>query len=50
VAGKGYRRVNTMQILYIHICKCKNDTCETIPGIGIGGEGGEVKYDILDTV
>jgi hypothetical protein len=25
--GKGCRRVNMAQILYIHICKWKNETC-----------------------
>jgi hypothetical protein len=24
---KGDRRVNTVQKLYIHVCRCKNDTC-----------------------
>jgi hypothetical protein len=27
VAGKGYRRVNAVQILCTHVCKYKNDTC-----------------------
>jgi hypothetical protein len=26
-AGKGYRRVNKVQVLCTHVCKCKNDTC-----------------------
>jgi hypothetical protein len=26
-AGKGYRRVNMVQILYTHACKWKNETC-----------------------
>jgi hypothetical protein len=34
--GKGCGRVNTVQILCTHVCKWKNDTCKTIPGIGIG--------------
>jgi hypothetical protein len=25
--GKGGRRVNMMQIVCTHVCKCKNDTC-----------------------
>jgi hypothetical protein len=25
--GKGYKKVNTMQILCAHVCKLKNDTC-----------------------
>jgi hypothetical protein len=32
VVGKGCRRVNTMQILCTHVCKCKNYV-ETIPGM-----------------
>jgi hypothetical protein len=27
VVGKRGRRVNKVQIMYTHICKCKNDTC-----------------------
>jgi hypothetical protein len=26
-SGEKYRRVNIMQIMYTHVCKCKNDTC-----------------------
>jgi hypothetical protein len=26
VTGKG-RRMNIVQIMYTHVCKCKNDTC-----------------------
>jgi hypothetical protein len=25
--GKKGRRINTAQIIYTHVCKCKNDTC-----------------------
>jgi hypothetical protein len=25
--GKGYRRMNMVQIIYTHVYKCKNDTC-----------------------
>jgi hypothetical protein len=25
--GKGGRRMNMLQIMYTHVCKCKNDTC-----------------------
>jgi hypothetical protein len=25
--GKGFRRVNMLQILCIHVCKWKNETC-----------------------
>jgi hypothetical protein len=27
VVGKGGKRVNTMQKMYTHLCKYKNDTC-----------------------
>jgi hypothetical protein len=27
VVGKGVRRMNMVQIRYIRVCKCKNDTC-----------------------
>jgi hypothetical protein len=40
--GKGYRRVNMVQILCIHVCKWENETVETIPGMG--GEGDEAKW------
>jgi hypothetical protein len=33
------RRVNMVQILCTHVCKWKNETVESIPGI----EGGEDK-------
>jgi hypothetical protein len=37
LAGKGCRRVNTMQILYTHVCECKKlIPIETIPGMGEG--------------
>jgi hypothetical protein len=26
-------RMNMVQITYAHVCKCKNDSCETVPGI-----------------
>jgi hypothetical protein len=26
VVGKGSRRMNTVQNMYIHVCKCKNNT------------------------
>jgi hypothetical protein len=44
-----------LQIIYTHVCKCKNDTIETIPGIRGGmmkenSKGGEFKYDIFDTL
>jgi hypothetical protein len=28
-----------MQIMYTHICECKNDIVETVPGWGRGDEG-----------
>jgi hypothetical protein len=36
VAGKGGRRVNIVQKMCTHVCKCKNETwtVETIPGMG----------------
>jgi hypothetical protein len=44
-----------VQIMHTHVCKYKNDTCETVPGIrGRGMKentgGGEFKYDIFDTL
>jgi hypothetical protein len=50
--GKGYGRVNIVQILCIHVYKWKNETTETIPGMGEmeikenDGEG-EFKNDIF---
>jgi hypothetical protein len=49
------RRINMMQIMYTHVCKCKNISFETAPRIrGQGmkessGEG-EFKYDIFDAL
>jgi hypothetical protein len=49
--GKGYRRVNMVQILCTHVCKWKNQTCETISGMGRwikeNGVGYEFKYGIF---
>jgi hypothetical protein len=39
--GKGCVRVNIMQILCTHVCEWKNDTCETVPGMGEEGDKGE---------
>jgi precorrin-2 methylase len=51
MTGKGVRKLNTVQIMYTHVCKCKNDTLpvEIVPGIGGGkvkesSERGEIKY------
>jgi hypothetical protein len=27
VVGKGYRKVNMVQILCTHMCKCESETC-----------------------
>jgi hypothetical protein len=50
--GKGCRRVNMVQILCIHVCKWKNETCCNYSKNGgrikenVGG--GEFNYDIFD--
>jgi hypothetical protein len=51
--GKGYRGMNTVQILCTYECKWKKNPVETIPGMGrekglkeIGG-GGQFKYCIF---
>jgi hypothetical protein len=36
---KGDRRVNIVQKMCIQVYKCKNDTVETVPGIGEWGKG-----------
>jgi hypothetical protein len=40
--------------MFTHACKCKNDTVETVTGIGEGSGGkkwrGEFKYDVRDTL
>jgi hypothetical protein len=49
--GKGCRRVNTVHILYTHVCQWKNDTRNySRNGGGVIKEngGGEFKYDIFD--
>jgi hypothetical protein len=38
--GKGCRRVNIVQIECTHVCKWKNDTVETVPGMGRIKENG----------
>jgi hypothetical protein len=55
VAGKGDRRVNTVQTLCTHVCKCKNDTCRNCSTnwgrvIKQSGREDEFKYDIFDTL
>jgi hypothetical protein len=46
--GERGKRMNMMQIIYKHVCKCKTG----IRGGGIkeGGVGVEFKYDIFDTL
>jgi hypothetical protein len=39
----------------MHVCKCKNDAFETIPGMGgrwikESGGGGDLYYDIFDAL
>jgi hypothetical protein len=50
--GKGYGRVNIVQILFTYVCKWKNETCFNYSRNGGGrvkkNDGGsEFKYDIL---
>jgi hypothetical protein len=45
--------MNIVQTLYAHVCKWKNDTLETIPGMRRkekkeNSEEDEFKYDIFD--
>jgi proteasome lid subunit RPN8/RPN11 len=51
MAGKGGGRLNTVQKMCTHACKCKNDTCCNFSMNG-GGEDKEeqFKYDIVDTL
>jgi hypothetical protein len=37
--AKGGKRVNIVQILCAYVCKCINDTIETIPGMEEGDKG-----------
>jgi hypothetical protein len=54
--GKGGRRVNMVQIIYTHVCKCKNDYLLKLFQESGEGEmkessgGGEFNYDIYDTL
>jgi hypothetical protein len=53
--GKGYRKVNMVQIPCTRVCKWKMVPVETIPGVGGGeikenGGGGEVNYDVFETL
>jgi hypothetical protein len=55
VAGKRGRRMNKMQKLCTHVCKCKNSTCWNYSrngeqGVNENNGWGEFKYDILDTL
>jgi hypothetical protein len=49
--GKGYRRVNVVEMLCIHVWKWKNVTCWNFQELGGGDKGewwrGEVKCNIL---
>jgi hypothetical protein len=50
VAGKGGGRVNTMQILCAHVCKCKNETCCNYSRNGGGGikeRSGQVNLSMI---
>jgi hypothetical protein len=49
------RKINMMQIMYTHVCKCKTLPVETVLGISGGGikesmKGVEFKYGIFDTL
>jgi hypothetical protein len=39
--GKGYRMVNIVQILRMHVCKWKNETCENSKNEVRGMDEGE---------
>jgi hypothetical protein len=45
VAGRGGRRMNTVQIMYTHVCKCKNDTCQNC-----SRNGGEVEVEVVPQI
>jgi hypothetical protein len=45
VVEKGGTKVNTVEKMCTHVCKCKND--QAIPGMG---RGGEFNYDIFNTL
>jgi hypothetical protein len=54
VVGKGGRKVNKVQVLCTHVCKCKNDTFRNYSKDGVGemrenSGGNEFKYYIFDT-
>jgi hypothetical protein len=51
--GERGRRMNMVEAMYTHLCKCKNATCGNVSGIRKGGIGessgrGEFKYDIVN--
>jgi hypothetical protein len=53
VMGKGGRRVNTVQQMCAHACKCKNYTCCSCSmnwGIKESNGRGEFKYDTVGTL
>jgi hypothetical protein len=51
VLGKGYRRVNTVQKMCTHACKCKKLYLLKLIqewGVKENGRGGEFMYDIFE--
>jgi hypothetical protein len=49
--GKEGRRMNAVQIICTHVCKCKNDSCSKNWGKKKESSGvGEFKYDVFDTL
>jgi hypothetical protein len=55
VARKGGRRIDSVQIMYTHVCKCKSDICCNCSrnwerGMKEWWWWGEFKYDIFDTL
>jgi hypothetical protein len=55
VVGKGVGGWIPVQIIYTHVCKCKNDTCWNCPRnqgrrMKESTGGGKFKYYIFDTL
>jgi hypothetical protein len=53
--GKRVRRMNMVQTMYVHVCKCKKDTCFNCSrnqgrGNRVDKWKGEFKYDVFDTL